>query len=83
MTDGLLVVKNSIKYNCNNLEENEDDKKESINIKITEQKTDPEMTKMLLTLDDQVYKNKTRKILLWLTTLKITKQADKEIYSKK
>ena len=33
--------------------------------------------KMLLTLNDQMYK---RKILVWLTSLKITKQAGEEIF---
>ena len=49
------------------------------------QKVDPEMTKMLLTLDDRVYKKKTTKILLWLTSLRVLqkKQTDDGIFSKK
>ena len=35
--------------------------------------------KMLLTLNDQMYKRK-RKILVWLTSLKLQKQADEEIF---
>ena len=48
-------------------------KKEPTDIELTEQKADPEMMKMLSTLDDQMDKKKTRKILLWLTSLKIAK----------
>ena len=39
-------------------------KKESIDIELTEQKPDPEIMKMLLTLDCQICKMKTKKILL-------------------
>ena len=41
--------------------------KEAIDIEFIEQIVAPEMIKMLLTLDDLVYKMKMRKILLWLT----------------
>ena len=41
--------------------------KEAIGIEFTEQIAAPEMIKILLTLNDQVYKMKMRKILLWLT----------------
>ena len=54
-------------------EEEEEEEKEPINIELTAEKDRPEMMKMLITLDDQVYKIKTRMILLWLTSLKITK----------
>ena len=47
-------------------------KRKPIDIEFTEQKADPKMMKLLLTLDDWMYK-KMRKILLWLTLLKITK----------
>ena len=47
-------------------EENNKEEKEQIEIEFTK-KTDPEMQKMLLTLDDRVYMKKTRKILFWLT----------------
>ena len=74
MATSLPVAKTLIEYNYNNLEENEEEEeKEQIDIEVSEQKVDPEMMKMLLTLDDQVYKKKSRKILLWLTSLKITK----------
>ena len=53
------------------LEEN--DREKTIDIKFTEQKFDPEMMKMQLTLYDQMYKEKSRKTLLWLTSLTITK----------
>ena len=65
------VAKALIKYN-NNLEENEE-VKEPIDIELTEQKQILIMMKMLLTLDDQKYKKKTRKILLWLTSLRAWK----------
>ena len=41
--------------------------KEAIDIEFTQQIAAPEIIKMLLTLDDQVYKMKMKKILLWLT----------------
>ena len=41
--------------------------KEAIDIGFTQQIAAPEIIKMLLTLDDQVYKMKMKKILLWLT----------------
>ena len=41
--------------------------KEAIDIELTEKIATPEMMKMLLTLDDLVYKLKMRNILLWLT----------------
>ena len=39
-----------IEYNSNNLEENNEEKKESIDIELTEQKVDLEMMKMILIL---------------------------------
>ena len=71
MASGILVAKNLIKYIAI-IYENEEEK-EPIDIEFTKQKDDPEMMKILLTLNDQVYKKKTRKILLWLTSLRITK----------
>ena len=50
MATGFLVVKNLIEYNSNNFEKNNEEKKESIDIELTEQKVDPEMMKMLLIL---------------------------------
>ena len=47
-------------------------KKKSIDIEFTEQKSGLEIMKMLMTLNDWM-NNKKRKILLWLTSLKITK----------
>ena len=41
--------------------------KEAIYTEFTQQIAAPEMVKMLLTLDDQVYKMKMKKILIWLT----------------
>ena len=41
--------------------------KEAIDIKFTEQIVTPEIMKMILNLDDLVYKMKMRKILIWLT----------------
>ena len=53
---GLPVAKALIKYNSNCLEEKDEVEKEPIDIEFTEQKADPEMMKILSTLDDQVYK---------------------------
>ena len=66
MAAGLPVAKALIKYNS--LKENEEEK-ESIDIELTEQKHILIMMKMLLILNDQVYKKKTMNILLWLTSL--------------
>ena len=73
MATGHLVAKTLIKYNSNNLEENDEEEKEPIDLKFTEQKAYPQMIKMLLTLDDQMYNKKIKKILLWLTSFRITK----------
>ena len=54
LTTGLPVAKILVRYNSNNLEENNEEEKESINIEFTEQKKTLIMMKMLLTLDDQV-----------------------------
>ena len=40
MATGLTVAKTLIKYNINNLDENDEEEKESINIEFTEQITD-------------------------------------------
>ena len=72
MTTDLPVAKILIKYN-NSLEENDDEEeKEPIDIELIEQNADPEIIKMLLNLNDRMYKKKTRKIFLWLTSLRIT-----------
>ena len=70
MVTGLPVAKTLIEYNNNSLEENDEEKKESIDIELIEPKADPEMMKILLTLDYRMYKKKTMKILLWLTLLR-------------
>ena len=61
LATGIPVAKYLIKY-YNSLEENEDVEKEPINIKLTERKKILIMMKMLLNLNDQVYK-KMRNIL--------------------
>ena len=53
MITGLPVAKILIKYNLNCSYENEEEK-EPIDIKFAEQKADPEMMKMLLTLNKQM-----------------------------
>ena len=73
MVTGRPIAKTLIKYIRNNLEEKDEEEKEPINIELTEQKQIHIMMKMLLTLNDKMDKEKTRKILLWLTSLKITK----------
>ena len=61
---GLLVAKTLIKYYSNNSEENEEEEKEPINIELTEQNAGSEIMKMQLTLNDRMYKKKTRKYCL-------------------
>ena len=80
---GRPVAKILIKYNSNNLEEKDDVEKEPIDIELTEQKADPEMMKMLLTINDQVFKKKTEKILLWLTSLKKQNKLKRIFFPKK
>ena len=41
MATDLPIAKTLIKYNSNNLEENDEEEKEPINIELTEQKKDP------------------------------------------
>ena len=72
LTTDLLVANTLIKYNKNS-EENDGEEKELIDIELTEQKAYPEMMQTLLTLNNQVYKMKTRKILLWLTSMRACK----------
>ena len=50
----LTVSKTLIKYNSKSLEYNDEEEKEPIDIKFTEQKADPLMMKMLLTLNDRI-----------------------------
>ena len=69
LATGTPVAKILIKYKSNSLEKNNEEEEEPIDINFTEQKSGSEMMKMLLTLDNQVYKKKTRKILIWLTSL--------------
>ena len=52
LTTGLPIAKTLIKYNSNNLEENDEEEKEPINIELTEQKQILIMMKMLLTLSN-------------------------------
>ena len=54
MATGKPVAKTLIKYNNNNLEENDEEKKEPINIELTDKKQILIMMKMLLTLNDQI-----------------------------
>ena len=54
MATGKPVTKILIKYNNNNLEENDEEEKEPINIELTDQKQFLIMMKMLLTLNDQI-----------------------------
>ena len=63
MATGRPVAKILIKYDGNNLEENDEEKNELIDVELTEQKYLLEMMKIRLTLNDQMYKKKTRKIL--------------------
>ena len=60
------------------MEENDKEEKEPIDIEFTKQKSDPEMMKVRLTIDDQMHEKKTRKILLWLTSLSVCKNKNDE-----
>ena len=60
MATGRSVAKTLIKYISNRLEENDEEEKEPIDIELTDQKQILIMMKMLLTLNDQMYKKKTR-----------------------
>ena len=58
-------------------------KKEQIDIELTEQKAGFEMMKMLLTLDEKVYKKKTRKYIVLADFIEsLQKQADEEYFQK-
>ena len=83
LATGLPVAKTLIKNNNNCLEENDEEEKEPIDIEFIKQNADPEMMKMLSTLNDQEFKKKMRKTLLWLTSLKITKASWWVIFPKK
>ena len=74
METGIPVVKILIKYNSNSLGTNDEEEKKPINIELTDQKQILIMMKMLLTLNDQVYKKKTKKILRWLTSVRACKR---------
>ena len=71
MADGLPDEAKHFRINSNKLEENEE--KEPIDIEFTEQKTAPDNNEIILTLNDRMYKRKTRKILLRLTSLRAYK----------
>ena len=55
LATGLPVDKTLIKYNRNNLKENDEEEKGPINIELSDQKQILIMMKMLMTLDDQMY----------------------------
>ena len=50
----VFCCKTLFKSSSNSFEENDEEEKEPIYIELTEQKADPEIMKMLLTLDGQV-----------------------------
>ena len=66
------IAKTLINYN-NNLEEIDEDGKKKFILNLMNKKQILIMIKMLSTLNDQMYKMKTRKILLWLTSLRACK----------
>ena len=73
MATGRPIFKVLIEYNCNSLEENDEKEKKPINIEFNDQNQILIMMKTLLTLSDQVYKKKPRKILLELTSFRTCK----------
>ena len=62
-----------IDYNNNNSEKEDEKAKEAVGIEFTEQKVNPEMMKMLLTLDCRISHEKMRNTLLRLTWLRVYK----------
>ena len=64
LATGRPVAKTLIKYNRSCSEKNNEKEKEPIDIEFTDQNSDPEMMKMLLTLDDRVEKKKMRRYYL-------------------
>ena len=82
MATGLSVAKTLLNIQ-QQFRENEE-VKEPIDLEFTEQKTNPEMMKLLLTLSDWMYKKKTRKIQSRLTTLRACKsKLTRNFFSKK
>ena len=74
---------NRIEYKSNNLEENDGDEMEAINIKLYERKFDSENDKNVIGFDGRIYKEKTRKTLKRLTSLRFKKKhANEKIYLK-
>ena len=70
MATGRPFGKILIKYNSNDSEENNEEEKELLIFSLLSKKLILKMIKMLLTLDDRMYENKMRQILLWLTLKK-------------
>ena len=83
MATGRPVTKTLIKYNSNNLEENDEEEKEPINIKLTDQKHIFIMMEMLLTLNDQLKKEVEEDIALANFSECFQKQVDEENFPKK
>ena len=81
MATGWPVAKILIKYNSNNLEENNKEEKEPINIELTDQKADPYNDENTIDFRWSYVK---WKILFWLTLLRACKRkTDEEIFPKK
>ena len=76
-------AKTLIKYNNNNLEEKDEVEKEPIDIELTEQKADPEMMKMLLTLNDQAVQEEDEEDIALANFIENYKTRRREIFCRK
>ena len=80
MATGRPVAKTLIKYNSNCYEENEYNKKRSIDIEFTEQSAGPKMIKMLSSQDEQEEDEEDIALANFIESLH--KQTDEEIFQK-
>ena len=78
LTTGVPVTKTLIKYNSNNLKENDEEEKEPINLKLTEQKQILIMMKMLLILVIRLKEKDEEDIALASFSKSLQKQTDEE-----
>ena len=73
LATGLSVAKFLIKFISNNLEDTMKKRKKKLILSLLNKKLILKMMKLILTLDDQMDKRKTGKILLWINSLRIIK----------
>ena len=85
MATGLSVDKSLIKYNNNNLKENDEKEKKPINIELNEQKTDPynDVNAIEFRWSDEEKKEEEEDIALVNFIESLQKQTDEKFFSKK